>query len=427
MTSLASDSARSSVNHRPHLLLINQYYEPDIAATGVLMTQLCEGLVEYGFDLTVVTAQPNYTTSDLTAAAFEIRNGVEVHRISLGRSVGRVSMRSRLGGYFKFLYRSRRLANRLGRIKRPDIVVTASNPPLIERVGRAVAKKFDAAHVHVVHDIHPDVLIAAKQMRLPPFAAKLWRSLSNGALQASDRIVVLSENMKKNLVKTKRVQAARVEVINLWAVPEIVDLPDPSTVRSRFGIPEENLLAIHTGNIGVVQGLNGVVEAASLLQDDPVTILLVGDGAAKPELESQVSRLGLKNVRFLPFLPEEDYLKMLAASDVCIVTLRPGMERFSLPSKTFTYLAAGKPIVGLLQPGNDVSAILEQYDVGWNSTTSEEFAHVLKAVSQQRNTLGAIGVNCRALYLDKYSRSAGVETYARMFKSLLPRSTGNTS
>lgn len=403
----------------PHLLVINQYYEPDIAATGVLLAQLCEGLAEQGFTVTVVTGQPSYTDAGVVAPTFEVVNGVEIHRIALGKSLGRTSMRSRLFGYFKFLYRARRLAAQLGSVKRPDIVVTASNPPLVERTGRHIARKFGAAHVHIIHDIHPEVLLAGGQIWLPPMAAPLWRRLSTDALKSCSRIVVLSENMKRNLVDSRGIHPDNVQVINLWATVEHDEPLQAGDTRQRYGIPDDHLLISHTGNIGVVQGLDGVIKAAALVKDEPITFLLLGEGAMKPELERQAARLQLKNVRFLPYQSDEDYLRILAASDACLVTLRPGMERYSLPSKTFTFLSAGKPILGLLQPGNDISTILEQHDVGWNSTDPESLSDRLHSLCENREEIARAGVNAQVLYRQKYNRTVAVNTYSTLFKALL--------
>ena len=416
---MSSDAAGSSIGSPPSLLVINQYYEPDIAATGVLLTQLCESLAAIGSDVRVVTAQPSYTESGVVAPERETRNGVDVYRISLGQSLGRVSMRARVCGYFKFLYRSRKLAKKLSRERRPDLVITVSNPPLIERVGRSVAKSSGATWVHIIHDIHPDVLLAGGQIRLPPTVATAWKRLSSRALRRADRLVVLSENMKRNLVETKGVEAEKVEVINLWAVPDVGQLPDPRGVRQRFDIPEDHLLLIHTGNIGIIHGLEAVIEAAALTQDAPATYLLVGDGAMKADLEARAQELNLSNVRFLPYQSQEDFLKLLAASDVCLVSLREGMERYALPSKTFTYLAAGKPIAGLLQPGNDVSAILDSYDVGWNSTDSAGLAALVRRLCDNRDEVAAAGEKARELYVSRFDRALGVEAYRLLFESLM--------
>lgn len=400
------------------LLVINQYYEPDIAATGVLVTELCESLAARGFDVRVITAQPSYTQSSIEAPARETRNGVEVHRVSLGGARGRVSMRTRLRGYFKFLFGARRAGTRLGRERKPDIVLTISNPPLLEMVGRSLSKKLGARWVHIIHDIHPDVLQAGGQIKLPPFTAGIWKRLSSRAYRRADRLVVLSGNMKTNLVDTKGVDEAKVEVINLWSLPELTELPGSGDVRDRFGIPGDHLLITHTGNIGIIHGLETALDAAAELQDAPVTFLFVGDGAMKADLQAKAEAFGLRNVVFAPFQSKDDYLSVLAASDACLVSLRTGMERYSLPSKTFTFLAAGKPIIGLLQPGNDVSEILADDAVGWNSPTAHDFAEQVRRLCDSRAEVARAGVNARKLYESRYTRAKAVERYQRLFEEV---------
>lgn len=399
------------------LLVINQYYQPDIASTGRLLTELCEGLAAEGFDVRVVTAQPSYTESSVAAPEHEFLNGVEIHRVSLGAK-GRVSMRSRLRGYFKFLFGARRAAARWQRDRRADIVVTISNPPLLERVGRGLSKKSGAKWVHIIHDIHPDVLQAGGQIKLPPLTARFWKTVSSRAIRKADKLVVLSDSMKRNLVETKGVRPDKVEVINLWAYPEVTELPEPGDIRGRFGIDESDLLVTHTGNIGIIHGLEPILDAAALLRDTPATFLFVGDGATKLALEQKAKELDLEKVRFVPFQSGGDYLRVLGASDACLVSLQAGMERFSLPSKTFTFLAAGKPIVGFLQPGNDVSEILERNEVGWNSSTAVELAERVKWLCDHRQEVITAGKNARELYVSRFSRAEAVAKYQTLFSEI---------
>jgi glycosyltransferase involved in cell wall biosynthesis len=400
------------------VLVISQYYEPDIASSGVLLTEICEGLAADGFDVRVVTAQPSYTESSSAAPEHEIRAGVEILRVSLSGARGRVSMRTRLRGYLKFLFSAKRAAARLAREKRPDIILTASNPPLLERVGRSLAKDTGARWAHVVHDIHPDVLLAGGQIKLPPLTARIWKRLSSRAMRHADRVVVLSGSMKRNLVETKGVDPERVEVISLWAIPEVTELPSPGDFRARLGIPEDHLLITHTGNIGIIHGLEPVLDAAADLRNAPVTILFIGDGATKSSLERKALELRLTNVKFAPFQSKDDYLKALSASDACLVTLRAGMEKYSLPSKTFTILAAGKPIIGLLQPGNDVSEILAENHVGWNSTSAIELAERLRRLSENRDEAVVAGANARDLYERRFTRVKTIEAYRALLTDL---------
>lgn len=407
------------VNDRPlKLLFVNQYYEPDIAATGVLLTQLCEDLATSGAEVRVVTAQPSYTDTGTKAPGSETRNGVEVYRLSLGDSLGRVSMRKRVSGYFKFLYRSRRMARRLIERDPPDIVITASNPPLLERVGRGLAKEANAAYVHIVHDIHPDVLVAGGQMKLPPLSARAWKWLSVRALREADTLVVLSESMKQNLIETKGIDAARIQVVSLWAVPEIGQVEDTTGTRDRFNIPADDLLVVHTGNIGVVQGLDRVIDAAAELRDYPITFLFVGDGAMKDDLEARVRSLELNRVRFVPFQDEQEFRALLSASDIGLVTLKDGMERFSLPSKTFTYLAAGKPILGVMQPGNDVAEIIKTHAAGWTASSANELARVVRELCADRSQVTAAQARARNVYDTEFSRSRAVQAYTDLFTTL---------
>ena len=110
-----------TTNPTVKILAINLYYAPDIASSGQLLAELCEGLSALGNSVAVVTGQPSYISSSPTSPEFEILNGVEVHRVSMGRHVGRNSMWTRLVGYTKFMYRARKMANRVATEFSPDV------------------------------------------------------------------------------------------------------------------------------------------------------------------------------------------------------------------------------------------------------------------------------------------------------------------
>ncbi len=407
------------MTHRPpRLLVINQYYEPDVASTGVLLAALCEDLARDGADVDVLAGQPSYTSEASDAPQRESRNGVEVSRLRMGKHTGRESMWIRVSGYLRFIMGARKLGRRLASEKQVDIIVTGSNPPLLERVGSRIARKTKAKHVHIIYDIHPDAVVAAGIIQLPRFLAKLWNRLSITALAKADRLVVPSADMKDYLVQAKKLPSDHISIINLWAIPELTTLPDPEGVKERYGIPKHHLVVAHTGNIGIIHGLERVIEAAALVEDLPVTFMITGDGAARLTLERLTSRLGVENVVFTGYVPNEEFVKLLAAADISLVTLKDGMERFSIPSKAYTYLSAGKPLLALLGTDNDVTRMIEDHQVGWRSTNAGGLAETLRMLAADRSPIQEAGARAAELYRSTYSRDAAVRSFRELFTSV---------
>ena len=121
--------------------------------------------------------------------------------------------------------------------------------------------------------------------------------------------------------------------------------------RQRYGLGDK-FLVTHSGNMGVKQGLDVIVDAAALNRADGSTLfLLVGGGAVRERIQNRVADLGLENVRLLPLLEEEDFRGLLAASDICLVTQQKSVSDIVFPSKIVTYLAAGRPVIASVSSG----------------------------------------------------------------------------
>ena len=127
-----------AINHtmtNSTILVINQYYRPDVASSGQLLAQLCEFLSSSGITVHVITGQPSYTADAPRVLQEEISNGVIIHRVSLGKSIGKTTLITRFVGYLKFMLRAWISARQIARKTNPDAVMTLSNPPIVGLIG----------------------------------------------------------------------------------------------------------------------------------------------------------------------------------------------------------------------------------------------------------------------------------------------------
>ena len=156
------------------VLVVNQYYEPDVASSGRLLTELCRGLVKGGIGVSVVTGQPSYGGLVPAASASETLDGVRVQRVALGRARSRERMFTRISGYARFMWSAWRTARRLAKAEQPDVVLTFSNPPSVGLIAAYLAKRRGLRFIYVLHDIHPDILRATAWVRIPGAILWLW-------------------------------------------------------------------------------------------------------------------------------------------------------------------------------------------------------------------------------------------------------------
>ena len=395
----------------PKLLVVNQFYAPDYAATGQVAAELCAGLASKGLRIRVVAGEPSYTEAAPAAPAYEKLDGVEVHRVAMGRARGRERLGVRLLGFLRFFFRGWRLARALSKAERPGTVVTFGNPPIIGIAAAMVARRSRARFVYVLYDIHPDILIASGFEMLPRPALWAFDLVHRWVLRRADAIVVLGHGMKRTLVEKKGVDADSVHVIPLWARPELGALPDGAALRRELNVDDDTLLVSYAGNMGIMHPLDAVLDAAKRCRGLPVHFLLVGDGARRAGLEARVRDEGIAQVSFLPFQSEARFAEIMAATDLSLVVLQPGLEGLAVPSKAYTAMGAGKPIAAIMHPDADVAKLAVEHDCGWNVESADDLADLLRGLLDARVELTRRGANGRRAYEQHYTRARAVEEY----------------
>lgn len=400
------------------LLVVNQYYAPDVASTGQLAAEICSSLAQSGLEVYVVTGQPSYTSSAPEAPPLEVLDGVHVHRVSLGRARGRERITSRLAGYIRFLWGAWRLARTLVKIEQPAIVLTFHNPPFVGVIGAYLASRYKLRYVYVLHDIHPDILITTHWSFLPRPVVWLWERLNHWIFSEADSVIVLGEGMKRTLTDGKGVPPEKVYVIPTWGRPELEPTPRDPSIREELGIGDEELLLLYSGNMGIMHPLDPILDAAALLQGLPVRFLFVGDGAKRQHLVRRVEKEKLSQVGFLPFQPEDRFIQLLAASDACFVALEPGLERLAVPSRAYTFLSAGRPLITLMAPHADIARLVTEAKCGWNVATGLELADLVRQLFDNPQELVRRGQQGREVYEERFRRERVIEEYAKVLRGI---------
>lgn len=401
------------------ILLLNQYVVPDVASTGRVAFEIASALAAAGNSVTFLAGQPSYTDAEIDAPAQELRDGVLVRRLGMGGVRGRTSLARRLAGYALYLMRAALAGLRLARRRELDVVVCFHNPPLLPLVAALVARRARARLIYVLLDIHPDILEATNWIALPRPVRWLWDSANSVMYRAASQVVVIGQGMKSVLVQEKGVPPDKVAVIPLWAEPELSEQPTDWETRSKLGVARDQLLLVFTGNMGVTQWLEPVAEAARELQGRPVRFVFVAGGI---HAEQWRARLGeLENVRFLSFLSGDDYERLLAASDAGLVTLAEGLERLGVPSRSFPYLAAGRPLFTVMRPEGDVARLIADERCGFNATSAGELVEAIDACLQDPSLLPAAAKRARAAYAAGFRREMLCRRYVELCTRAAPR------
>jgi glycosyltransferase involved in cell wall biosynthesis len=334
----------------------NRSYWPDTGATGQLLTELAEDLVSHhGFTVTVVAGQPLTGTA---APGREMRNGVRIIR-ARGTRLAPTRFLARASNYVTYFASALLAASRL---PRQDVVVALTDPPIIGLA--ALATRRGAPFVFFCQDIFPEVASLLDDFRSTTVNRALDR-INRLLVARATRVIALGETMARRLVETKGADPARITVIHNWADTDAIAPADKANVFSVAHGLDTKFVVLHAGNIGMSQNLDVVLDAADRLRDrDRILFLFIGDGTRRQALEAIVRDRGLTNVRFLPFQPRDQLQWTYASADVCLVSLKPGLAGYIVPSKLYPILAAGRPFVAAVESDSEVAAIAERYGCG---------------------------------------------------------------
>ena len=412
----------------PRLLVFNRSYPPDGGATGRLLADLCEDLVaRHGWKVTVVagppTGAPASAAGNGRAPNEDRRGGVTVVRAwGTQRPKGRFA--DRAANYLSY-FASASLAGI--RLARPDVVMCLTDPPILGLAALAWARRWRVPFVFLCQDVFPEVATLLEDFRSDRVNQVLDR-VNRLLLQRADGVVAIGETMAERLV-AKGANPARLTVIHNWADRAILEPgPKKNPFAEAHGLADR-FVVLHSGNLGLSQGLEHLVGAAALLRDLPDLMLVFqGDGVKRHALEAQARALGLENVRFLPYASRDELRDAFAAADLQVVSLRRGLAGFIVPSKLYGILAAGRPYVAAVEENGEVDVITRRHDCGVLAEpgNAQHVAQAIRALHGDRGRTARLGANARAAST-LFDRRLQVRRYLEVFQSVLGASEAEPS
>jgi glycosyltransferase involved in cell wall biosynthesis len=390
------------------LLALNQFYAPDHAATAQLLQDLCESLVEFGDEVTVITGRGGYFGGKRFPARERIA-GVNVRR-PWSTSLGKKSLIHRVADYGTFWGAA--VVDAL-RVDKPDVVLALTTPPMIALGAALACGARGVPWVAWVQDVYPEV---AARFGVISEKAPGYRALHLAAKatnRTADRIVALSPRMAERL-EDQGADPTRLRIIPNWADGALVrSVPHSrNEFRARHGIGDR-FVALYSGNLGVGHEFDTFAHAARRLEAEApeVLFLFVGDGSRRGEAERLTE--GLSNVRFLPYQPREALSESLSAADVHLISLREGLDGLLVPSKLYGALASGRSVFFVGPERCEVSRVVEEHELGWcgRPGSVESLVEALKSAAGDRRRTLEVGERARQVFSSTFDRHHAVASF----------------
>jgi glycosyltransferase involved in cell wall biosynthesis len=404
-----------------HILIFNEYYPPDTSATAKMAEQVAQSLAEK-HQVTVLAGRPSYDPSEFYSWRLlrrEIRNGVTVERVG-STAYARHRMRRRVANYLSYLA----LAVPRALAIRADVILAMTDPPVAGIASAAVSRITGVPLVYNIRDLYPDMAVGGEIVQSGKWVER-WESLHRRALKHAARVIVLGDDMRERLL-SKGVESDRVVVVRdgVSLPSSAPDLRDPEAQRViseiRGGL---SFVALHAGNLGFYGAWNTLIEAAKILRNENIGFVFVGDGAQKRKLQEAAKHLS--NVRFLPFRPAAQIPLVMAAGDVHLITIRRGLEGVVVPSKLYSTLAAGRPVLAVAAENSDAARITTRSGCGL-AADPDDPAAVAAAILRMRDDprgLAEMGERAQGV-ASRYTRQNELERFRGVLELAVQASNG---
>jgi glycosyltransferase involved in cell wall biosynthesis len=304
-------------------------------------------------------------------------------------------------------------------LERPDVVVALTDPPIIGVAAWVAGRRFRAPLVMAFKDLFPEVTVLLQDFHSDTVNAMLQR-VNEFLVRRAACNVALGETMRKRLIENKGAPAERTVIIADWAdTAAVAPGPKRNPFSEAHGLADK-FVVMHSGNIGLSQSLETVVEAAARLREVPdIQVVFVGEGVKKAQLQERAQALGLANVTFLPFTPKERLSESFATADVFVVSLQRGLAGYIVPSKLYGILAAGRPYVAAVEDDCEVAALTRAHECGLVAEPGDpdQLADRVLRFYGDRELTRQYGANARRLGLG-FDRRAQVAKYMQVFRDV---------
>ena len=405
---------------KKNLLIYAHYYYPDVASTGQILTELAEGLKE-SFHTTVICTVPSYTGKVSQYYRkhkyyYENINGVDVLRIRVPEFRKNFAP-SRIVNIVSYFFSA---VAATFRVERQDYVFTISQPPVLGGLLGVIGKHLKKAKlIYNIQDFNPEQ-VKAVEFTGNKLILNAMMLMDKHSCKAADKVIVVGRDMVDTLRNRFGKKMVPYAYINNWInEKEIYPLPEGNAgvqkFRKRYGL-ENRFVMMYSGNIGLYYDLPNLLKLiAQFQQEKEVVFAFIGEGSVLEELKEYQQKHQLENVVFIPYQEKKDLIYSLNAGDVHFVMNAKGIKGVSVPSKLYGVMAAGKPVLGILEEGAEARLIVEEAQCGRvvSPEDYEAIRNLIREFIQKRNSeeLACMGEKGRNYLVQHLTKDVSIKKY----------------
>ncbi len=355
-----------------NILFLDAYYEPEKIAYTHLERDLIEGLISDGHKIKIICPTPTRGIDKETREKY--KNQIIEKKYNGSVIVNRFKApqegKNPIGRAFRYFWCNFRTYQIALKSKNIDVVFSNSTPPTQGTISGIVAHKLSKKYkkkvpfIYNLQDIFPDSLVNSNLTHDGSILWKIGRKLENFTYSHADRIIVISQAFKNNLL-AKAVSEEKIEVISNWIDLESVhpvEKKDNKLIKE-FDLDPKKFIVVYAGNFGAAQGADIVLKAAMELQEyKDIQFVIFGGGAYFENAKKQAENLN--NVFIHELLPQNRISEVYSLGDVALITCKKGTGKAGMPSKTWSIMACNTFIIAAFDIGSELDFILSSANAG---------------------------------------------------------------
>ena len=405
------------------ILQLAGYFFPEKAASIYLEENRYEAFSNAGFKTIVYAARPQRGLTEEEYKEYKNKKlemmyngGVEVHRFAMYREGKNAVLRA----FRYFLISVVQLWKGIW-AKDIDLIYVASTPPTQGALAALVKKCKKVPFVYNLQDIFPDSLAGTGLAKKGGLLWKIGRAIENFTYRNADKIIVISQDFKKNIM-AKGVPEDKIVVVYNWVDQNSVkDIPrSENKLFAMYGLDPSKFYVTYNGNIGLTQNMDMLLEVAKALEaNEGIHFVLVGNGAYLEQVKQIVADRNISNVHLLPFQPYEDISHVFSLGDVSLVISKPGVGANSVPSKTWSIMSASRPVLANFDE-NELKTIIEKNNCGIFTKAGDKvaFTDAILKMYNDRDLCKEYGRNGRQFVMKNLTKEVGTQKYVDVIKSV---------
>lgn len=407
------------------ILVIDAYFYPELTAFSHLEEDLLKGLVDAGNVVNVVCPTPSRGIDRAVAKRYSKIKSETLYggKISVKRYHMPKESKNPILRALRYGLCNLKAYSMAKKHKNIDVVFANSTPPIQGKICAKIARKLSKKYkrhvpfVYNLQDIFPDSLVNAGLATKGSLLWKLGRKIEDKTYQSADKIIVISDDFKRNIM-AKGVPESKIEVVYNWVDTDKVKpiKRAENKLFDEYGIDRNNFVVVYAGNFGLSQGVDIIVDTAALLKDNKdIKFVLFGDGAKYNKVKEYAESLCLDNVIINPLLKSDRISEVYSMGNVCLITCKKGFGECAFPSKTWSIMACNSYIIASYDVNSELADIIAKSNCG-QVVEPENADKLAKAILQAKENI--IKASGRCFVMQFADKKVCVNKYIKVFSIL---------